>query len=249
MSEHRLSEIVIERPRHGMRISLKKTTGSKKQLDKLTEEATQDGLLNSYLIKPRRKSKGLSDHLAPLRRLLRSQVGQPWNEVYSQLCRRLNHNTMAGQHVLDHVDQYVEKHVELIDGIPYRKTRSRYSQSLLNRYWDQFYVHPDTGLLCLVDPLLRRQTLKQSKASAQDSDIVILDHYSQYHRIHQIWYFITFVEFASTLPVYDVLLGMINRDQAIQLRGRPIYAVQKRQCHKREIQSIPQITRSGERTG
>ncbi|GAB1538106.1 hypothetical protein NUACC21_07640 [Scytonema sp. NUACC21] len=116
MSEHRLSEIVIERPRGGMKISLKKVTGFKKQLHKITEDAIQDGLLNPYLIKPRNKSKYLSDHLGPLRRFLRSKVGQPWNEVYSQLCQRLDSNTMAGKHVIDHVWDYVERHVEIIDG-------------------------------------------------------------------------------------------------------------------------------------
>ena len=56
MSEHRLSKIVIERPRGGMRISLKKLKGFKKQLYKLTEDTSQDGLLSPYLIKPRNKS-------------------------------------------------------------------------------------------------------------------------------------------------------------------------------------------------
>jgi hypothetical protein len=113
MSEHRLSEIVIERPRGGMRISLKKLKGFKKQLYKLTEDTSQDGLLSPYLIKPRNKSKYLSDHLGPLRRFLRSHVGPPWNDAYSKLCQQLDSNTMAGQHVLSHVWDYVERHVEL----------------------------------------------------------------------------------------------------------------------------------------
>ncbi|MEH2083473.1 MAG: hypothetical protein V7K89_26890 [Nostoc sp.] len=121
MSEHRLSEIVIERPRGGRRISLKKVTGFKKQLYKITQDAIQDRLLNPYLIKPTNKSKYLSDHLGPLRRFLRSQVGQPWNDVYSQLCQRLDPSTMAGQHVIDHVWDYVERYVEIIDGGFYSK--------------------------------------------------------------------------------------------------------------------------------
>jgi hypothetical protein len=53
MSEHRLSEIVIERPRGGRRISLKKVTGNKKFLHQLTQEASEDGLLQPHLLKPR----------------------------------------------------------------------------------------------------------------------------------------------------------------------------------------------------
>lgn len=148
MSEHRLSEIVIERPRGGMRIALKKQKGFKKQLDRLTQEASQDGLLSPYLIKPRNKSKYLSDHLGPLRRFLRSKVGQSWNVVYSELCQRLDSSTMAGQHVLSHVWDYVERHVELIDGIPYSKPYWISRCRLDVHYRDKFYVHPETGILC-----------------------------------------------------------------------------------------------------
>jgi hypothetical protein len=168
MSEHRLSEIVIERPRCGMRISLKKLTGSKKQLDKLTEEASLDGLLNPYLIKATKKSKYLSDHLGPLRRFLRSKVGQPWNDVYSELCQRLNTSTMAGQHVLSHVWDYVERHVEIIDDKLYSKPYRGYKIPLDVSQRDRFYIHPQTGILCTVEKVPRKQKHKQ-----RPMDIVI----------------------------------------------------------------------------
>ncbi|WP_242056621.1 MULTISPECIES: hypothetical protein [unclassified Nostoc] len=173
MSEHRLSEIVIERPRNGMRISLKKLKGFKKQLDKLTEEASQDGLLNPYLIKPRNKSKYLSDHLGPLRRFLRSKIGQPWNDVYSELCQRLKTNTMAGQHVIDHVWDYVERHVEIIDGSLYSQPERGYQIPLDGSYRDRFYIHPETGILCAVKKVPRKQQQKP-----EQTDVVILDDYS-----------------------------------------------------------------------
>jgi hypothetical protein len=149
MSEHRLSEIVIERPRGGRRISLKKVTGNKKFLHKLTQEASEDGLLQPYLLKPRQKTKYLSDHLNPIRRLLKSKVGQPWNQVHSELSRRLDANTMTGRHVLDHVRNYVTEHVEFVDGVLYAKDGWRH-RPLRAGYYGQFYVHPETGLLCLM---------------------------------------------------------------------------------------------------
>lgn len=100
MSEHRLGEIVIERPRGGMRIKSTRLAGYHKELNRITQEATEEGLLRPYLIKNRYKSKWLSDHLGLLLRLLRSQVGQPWNQIYSRLCRDLNPQTLAGQHVI-----------------------------------------------------------------------------------------------------------------------------------------------------
>ena len=215
MSEHRLSEIVIERPRGGMKISLKKVTGFKKQLHKITEEASQDGLLNSYLIKPINKSKYLSDHLGPLRRFLRSQVGQPWNDVYSQLCQRLDPSTMAGQHVIDHVWGYVERHVEIIDGGFYSKPYQGYRIRLDANHRDRFYIHPETGILCAAEKLPRKQ------------------------KLNEIWYLITFEDFPQppTDYVTDVVKGIIHRSAAMY-RGRMIYAVRKQQCNKKEIRFI-----------
>ena len=233
MSEHRLSEIVIERPRNGMRISLKKLKGFKKQLHKLTEEASQDGLLNPYLIKPRNKSKYLSDHLGPLRRFLRSKVGQPWNNVYSELCQRLKTNTMAGQHVISHVWDYVEQHVEIIDGVIYSKQRYRIRLDI--SYRDRFYIHPETGILCAVEKVPRKQKRKQ-----EQTDVVIIDDNRQYHKLNEIWYLITFEDFPPppTDYVRDILKGLIHRSRAITYRGRRIYAASKQQCNKREIRFI-----------
>lgn len=150
MSEHRLNEIVIERPRSGRRMSFTQITGFKKELNKLTEEASEDGLLCPYVIKPRYKSKYFSDRLGPLRRFLRSHVGQPWNDVYSKLCQRLDTSTLLGQHVLFHLWDYVERHVELIDGIPYRKPYYGTGRLLEPQSRGQFYVHPETGILCFI---------------------------------------------------------------------------------------------------
>ena len=235
MSEHRLSEIVIERPRSGMRISLKKLKGYRKRLRKLTEEASEDGLLSPYLIKPRNKSKYLSDHLGPLRRLLRSRVGQPWNDVYSELCQRLDSSTMAGQHVLSHVWDYVERHVELIDGIPYRKPYWGTYRSLENYYREQFYVHPETGILCAVEKKPRQQKRIQPR-----TDMVIVDPYHQYRKLKDIWYFVTFEEFPPppTESVTDALQGLVFRRSAECVGGQKMYAVGKRQCNKKEIRFI-----------
>ncbi|MEH1785751.1 MAG: hypothetical protein V7K67_28555 [Nostoc sp.] len=234
MSEHRLSEIVIERPRGGMRISLKKVTGFKKQLYKITQDAIQDGLLNPYLIKPINKSKHLSDHLGPLRRFLRSQVGQPWNDVYSKLCQRLDPNTMAGKHVIDHVWGYVERYVEIIDGGFYSKPYRGYRSQLDTNHRDRFYIHPETGILCGAEKVPRKQ-----KQKPEQTDIVIIDNYHQYHKLNEIWYLITFEDFPPppTHYVTDVVKGIIHRSAAMY-RGRMIYAVSKQQCSKKEIRFI-----------
>lgn len=234
MSEHRLSEILIERPRSGMRISYRKMTGTKKQLSKLTQEAAEDGLLRPYLIKPRYKSKSLSDHLGPLRRFLRSHVGQPWNDVYSKICQQLDTSTMAGQHVISHLWDYVELNVEMIEGVPYSKNHYGYYGSLINRYGDRFYVHPETGVFCLA-----RDCCPLREAESQQ-DLVMISEDKRYQKLNEIWYLISFADFPPppTYYVRDVLCGVISRNQAMDKGGRKIYAAGKRQCGKKEIRFI-----------
>lgn len=238
MSEHRLGEIVIERPRGGMRISLKKLHGYNKSLQKITDEASVDGLLRPYLIKPTQivlKTKSFSDHLRPLRRFLRSKVGQRWDDIYSALCQRLDTHTVTGQHVLDHVWDYVERNVVLIDGVPYRKcNRRRYGQNPLGYWRDEFYVHPDTGILCIAK--------KAPKAPPEKrDDLVVIDSYHQYRKLNDVWYLITLQEFPPMHDVTDVVLKVTLKPWTARGEyGREVYAVSKRQCGKKEIKFIMQ---------
>lgn len=243
MSEHRLSEIVIERPRSGMRISSTKLTGYQKELNRITREATEDGLLSPYLIKTRDKSKWLSDHMGPLRRLLRSHLNQPWDKVYSKLCRELNPRTMAGQHVIDHLWDFVALHVEIIGGMPYSKPNGWLCggyQPLAGSYRTKFYVHPDTGLLCAV-PLVARKQKSQPKLP---KDTIDINAYEQYRQINDIWYRIAFEPFRAAF-VWDVLIkDTIDAKQALRTYGHKFHAVSKRQCGKRELKKIREIIKT-----
>lgn len=233
MSEHRLSEIVIERPRSGwIRSSSRKIKGVKKNLYTITKEATEDGLLRPYLLKTP-KLKNLSDHLGPLRRLLRSKVGYPWNEVYSELCERLKSNTMAGQHVLSHIFDYVNIHVEIIDGVAQGKPNGGFNFSLENSYYQKYYVHPDTGILCVAQKTKSKPKIKKPK------DLLVIDSYQEYRLIDDIWYRVTFGDLQGASNVHDVLLNDVITPQIAHSKyGRYIYAVQKLQCCKKEIKWI-----------
>jgi hypothetical protein len=229
MSEHRLDRIVIERPRGGMRISSRKIKGHKKELARITVEATEHGLLQPYLIKTRNRTKYFSDHLAPLQRWLHSKVGQPWNSVYSELCYNLDITTLSGQHILSHVWDFVERHVVIIDGVPYRKDRPDYS---LIGWRDRFYVHPETGILCLVPRLAK------AKPQIRD-DVVQIDAYHQYRKLDRVWYFVTFESVPYKGTVIDVLLQKeLDRDTAYREYGSTIYAYRKRHATKKEIKKI-----------
>jgi hypothetical protein len=218
MSEHRLDRTVIERPRGGWRISLKKVTGNKKHLEAITDIACTDGLLSPYLIKPTRKTKWFSDCLGPLSRWLEYHVGEYWDDVYSKLCQILDTTTLSGQHIVSHVWQYVERNVELINGFPYRKSGS-YRYPLGNLY-NRLYVHPETGILCLAERIPKEPKQKPD-------DFVFVDAYHHYRKLNDLWYAI---ELADIEP-----LGINTHKSSV---NREKYVASKRQCNKKQIKFI-----------
>jgi hypothetical protein len=218
MSEHRLDRIIIERPRGGWRSSLKKVTGNKKYLEEITDIALTDGLLTPYLIKPRNKTKWFSDCLGPLYRWLEFHVGHDWNYVYSKLSQILDSTTLSGRHIISHVWQYVERDVELIDGIPYRKSGS-YPYPLGGHGYDRLYVHPETGILCVAERIKKEPKQKPD-------DFLFVDAYHHYRKIDGLWYAIELADFEP--------LGANTESFGQQHK----YIASKRQCNKKQIKFI-----------
>ncbi|OKH46707.1 hypothetical protein NIES2101_24590 [Calothrix sp. HK-06] len=224
MSEHRLGQIVIERPRNGRRISQKKVTGYKKFLNRITQEASEDGLFSHYLIKNKWRTKYFSDNLSPLERWLKSKVGQLWDNIYSELCQKIETKTLAGQHLISHLWQMVERNVIFVDGLPYSQQRFYYAYPL-GKWKDALYVHPETGILCLAKRLPKIPKKKPD-------DLVVIDKYREYRKINDLWYLLTF----------DILCGAIDKKFYSEIRNidGSIYIARRRQCNKKEIKWILQ---------
>jgi hypothetical protein len=219
MSEHRLAENVIERPRGGLRISSRKVKGQKTSLIQLTEEAITDGLLSPYLIKTTRKTKYFSDCLGPLYQWLQSHVGEYWDDVYSKLCKLLDTTTLSGQHIVSHVWGYVERNAELIDGVPYPKNSG--SNTLPLGYWyKRLYVHPETGILAVAERIRKAPKKKPD-------DFLFVDAYHHYRKIDDLWYAIELAD--------AELLGANTNTYSGE---KPKYIASKRQCNKKQIKFI-----------
>lgn len=129
-------EVLIERPRRGMRI---KTRRDGKPQVRLWDG--EDGFERCVPGRPHR-TKWFDDHLSPLRRWLRTQCNRPWDKVYSELCAGIDTRSVVGQHLRDHAMQEVERHC-LLDtrGRPWKIHYDEY------RAVEGLYVHPRTGLL------------------------------------------------------------------------------------------------------
>jgi hypothetical protein len=238
MSEHRLQEIVIERPRTGRRLKVKQITGFRKKLNRITQSAHQGDLLRPYLIKPIR-TKHLSDHLGPLRRLLRSKVGQPWDSVHSELCQRLDANTMAGRHVLDHVWDYVILHVEMRDGVAYYRGcqafRCRWGEPITSGYYPRFYVHPHSGCLVLA-PYVRPAAWRIAAAEVLPPDTIVVDRLHRYQKLNGVWFWVTLAE----LPTWGFEWDVVKKQCVSSKQPGSYYAVAKHQCNKKELKLLRQ---------
>ena len=91
--------------------------------------------------------KWLNENLAPLRRWLRSQVGRPWSKVSSEIRSVVDARSAVKLHILQHVDQYVLEHVEMIDGEPYYLRWGRREPIVQGWMGMPLWVHPRTGIL------------------------------------------------------------------------------------------------------
>jgi len=143
-----MAKVIVERPRYIEGIN----KGGKPYVKGDAEDLPKyEGMRRPHIIGY--SGKGLNENLAPLRRYLRSQVGRPWDKVFSEICENINVNSAVQAHIREHIGWYVEKDVIMVDGIPH--TLSRYNgltPLASNNAWrvrEHLYVNPETGILCL----------------------------------------------------------------------------------------------------
>ena len=139
-----MAKVIVERPRVGSSMR-GKSKGNRKSLQRLWHE----GLPSHEGIKRRHQghTKYLNEHLGPLRRYLDSQVGRPWNKVFSEICAHIDRSSAVQDHVRDHVAEYVAIHVIEIDGVVCFGEGRGYGRSLREWGSSHWYVCPRSGIL------------------------------------------------------------------------------------------------------
>lgn len=137
-----MHKVVIERPRHG-RSWAESRPRPKPPFDESPRFES---------IKARHtRRKWFSDLLGPLKRWLQSQVGRPWNEVYSEACTVIKPDSPIRAHVKTHLLEFVERntfiHVGKVCVLDTGYLGKPVPVSANCRYRSLFFVHPETGLL------------------------------------------------------------------------------------------------------
>ena len=133
-----MQKVIVERPRWGSR---RKSLKTAQRLDprRVVDDLDFDSGPNRAPAS--RHEKHFNEHLQPLWRFLRSNLGRPWSKVHSEIRSRLDSRSVLGSHVLDHLDWEVATRC-FLDG----------KQVMARSYGaahavQGFYVHPKTGSL------------------------------------------------------------------------------------------------------
>lgn len=139
-----MDKVIVERPRIGSRRkSRKKGYRRHTQSIPFEDRPQKEPMLGRW----RGRDKWLNEHLGPMKRFLRSNVGRPWNKVHQELCEHVSFDNAVQSHVLDHIYDFVNQHVELEDSATvYSNDRVWVSQRCRLRT-GAMYVCPRTGLL------------------------------------------------------------------------------------------------------
>ena len=147
-------KVLTERPRAGGN----RNAPNLERLDNLTrnwEDYDETGALNRNGLGRKKRywrdSKEFTDLLSPLKRYIASNVGRPWDDVYSEICATLKANSVQGNHLREHVSWMVDSYAEFVERV------AIYGED--SPYRDSWYVDAD-GILRSYPFLTRAQRRK-----------------------------------------------------------------------------------------
>jgi len=221
-----MSKVVIERPRHGHYLPSMKTGLRITRYD--PEDEYEDLPKRAPASRGRQKGGGkyFSDLLGPLRRYLRSNVGRPWDKVYSEMKQHLDSRKTTGQHIFEHVQSEVSLRCYVgEDGVVYEQPgwgKPRPVRGL--------YVHPRTGLLRWKDPKDRGKK-RRSGPTKQEVTRIPINQTQSYLKLDGIWY-LADLDSTESMPKVE------GGKQAVYSEGHcQWWIVRKRQCSRKELRA------------
>src|SRR5688572_15827420 len=218
-----MAKVIVERPRTGggIRYPRGSTRGYRRM--EPNDLPRREGIKRPWARTS--SQKWLNENLAPLRRYLLSNVGRPWDKVFSEISERIVLDSAVQLHIWQHVEQYV----------CFAATRvgREYVDSRDKVVYESFLVDARTGLLRKNEGSWPWRA-DRFPWPQPDPDVIAVDERRQYRRIDDIWYVITL----EPLPlertgVWDV----VHRKRGCELRaaeivtccGRDFYCAGKRQ--------------------
>lgn len=250
-----MSKVIVERPRTGRAVAGLRPGRTRALVDDDGEPIKVKGAREP---KGRAvKTKNLNETLNPLKRYLASNVGRPWNKVYSEISEHLKPTSTVQQHVRDHLQDFVAMKTRMKGGKVVVSSARFGGERPLEEDFSLYYVHPRTGLLRKNEHRISRtklaRELREGKQAELDARMRVIDAKTQVHLFGEDWFEVKLAKMVihklvdkhgrmSYLvePYTDVVhSAKLSKLQLAKLYGRDgVYAVAKRQLSKTEIKRL-----------
>lgn len=238
-----MGKVLVERPRLGRgRAANEPGKGYRKRVRKCLDAGdwppAREGMKRPYV----HNAKSFNEHLGPLRRFLQSNVGRPWDKIYSEICRHVDRGNVVQKHILTHLFEYVVTDVILIDGKPCHGASGwKYGAPLHETdYGQQWYVCPKSGLLRQSRLAPRRR--KKSEPVRR----VVLSRTQMCLYLKGQWQLVTVrpMPVPGQPPGFDVVLNCSTGSydfpsRAVSIYADRVYAVERRTLSRREALQYP----------
>ena len=198
--------------------------------------------------RPHVQRKALTDLLGPLKRWLHSQLGRPWDDIYSEACAVIKPDSVVRAHIKTHLLQLVHRHTFMKDDEVWCFTGHWTVEELPLRtaanHRAQFYVDPVTRLLCKV-PVGPRRRWKDRGTESRRHTQRRLDGATLLRLLNGCWFECKVKAFPHHIAKGDspwrfdlAERKMICSAHAQEIYGRDVYCIAKRQLSRRELKQF-----------
>jgi hypothetical protein len=229
-----MHKVICEEPRHG---GGPRKFGRRASLD--------SDLLPKIegMRRPHRDRKWFGEHLSPLRRWLRSQVGRRWDDVYSEACSVIMPDSVVRNHIKFHLLEFVQRHTFVRNGQVWcftcwsRPSNEKLVDEAASR-WSPFYVHPRTGFLCEVPSRCRELPWNERAARKRAETCRWVNERTALLKLNGLWFECEMQAFGGRdpQPMYDVASrASLETWEAAERYGKHAVCVRKRQLSREEL--------------
>jgi len=231
-----MHKVICEEPRHG--------SGRDRQ-SRRANIPLEDRPKFEGMMRPHVNRKWFGEHLGPLRRWLRSQVGRPWNDVYSEACKVIKPDSVVRNHIKFHLLEMVERNTFMHHGKVYVKGRWWRQDGIIPvsdlRGASFSYVHPETGIL-LAMPTQPRSRWRDKDAERRALTQRRLSDGVRLIKLDGIWYVCRLDQFPAEFKSHDSPVRfdlaqhrLIGPGHGYKFYGEEAYCAAKRQLSRREL--------------
>ena len=229
-----MHKVIVERPRWG---------GGRERHNRRANVPLEDRPTRESMRAAHTDRKSFGENLAPLRRWLRSQVGRPWGDIYSDACSVIKPDSTVRKHIKVHLLEMVERHTFLRNGEVWCFqcgwwNANEVQVAKIGGSWACFYVHPRSGLLWDVWPGRRPPSWREREAQKRAEACRWLNEETALLKLNGCWFECDMRPLPADerMRTYDSASRMLlSRREAERRYGKPVICVGKRQLSRREL--------------